>query len=519
MKATLRGGWILSCLLAAIFCVESAARRVEFTVLHTTDLHGFIRPAYTYDGRTEVGGYLRVASRIRQLRRQIDHTLYIDCGDLTQGSIEAWLSEGEIIVRALEQLHCDAWVIGNHEFDWGTETLRSLMDRTQLPAIAANLTHWPGRAFPLPEVQPYLLFDVAGVRVAVVGLSTPGIPNWTRPTLLGDVRILPSVDALSKIIPRLRDQVDVLIVAAHQGYRHRGDDHANEINRIASAFPEIDLLLGGHTHRVMESETVHGTVYSQAGYHANWLGRVDIVYDTADDRILELSATVEEIGNRLPQDKLLQEALTEEIARADAFASEVIGSFSEDMAGMSPVPGHSDQQELICRAILEATDADFVLHGAFHRGVLPAGPVDRDVLWRLVPYENRMGLLQVTKADLKEILEENAGNTRSFRFMGNRGFTYTLHPDRPAGQRVEDLLLASGEPMHPHKRYSLALNSYILASGGMRFPNIRRIANRPILRLQWHDQQTREMVEAYIQKHSPVGVTGEKGLVVRRGGA
>ena len=143
--------------------------------------------------------------------------------------------------------------------------------------------------------------------------------------------------------------------------------------------------------------------------------------------------------------------------------------------------------------------------------------IKRSDIWRIIPYENRIGVANLTMPELKDILEENAGQIGSVHFLGVYGLSYELHPNAPPGERVRNLRLADGSKPHARKRFRVAMNSYALASGGGRFPLLRKIVERPESRLEMTDIDTRTAVIEYVRKHSPLQIdAGADVTVVRR---
>ena len=487
------------------------ARQVPITIVHTTDLHGHVWPARDYDGNEGVGGLLRAATVITQWREQHPHLLLVDCGDLYQGAIESYLTEGQIMNAALEWLGYDAWVLGNHEFDWGLDVLARAVRASPAPVLAANMQPRPGTAHPLPQVRPYLIRQVEGVRVALVGLTTDAIPNWSRPHLLGDLIFTDSVDALRRWLPHIRaERPDVMVLLAHQGFRPFGDSPANQINRIARHFPEFDLILGGHSHQAQAQARVNGIPYSQAGYYGIWVGKATLVYDTVTRTVIDHQLELAEIDAHVPKHAGLQDALQEDLERARRLGSQAIGVATQHGSYRSRYPGHSAIQQLIAGALARAAGTPIALHGILAAEELSAGTVYERDLWRIVPYENTIGVLQLTAADIRAILEDNALLDRSStQFLGVYGLRYELHGYAPPGERVRHLRHANGDPIHPRARLPVALNSYVLASGGLRFPAARRLADDPITRLHWVGQDTRSAVRAYIKQHSPLTLDAE----------
>ncbi|MDZ4199154.1 MAG: metallophosphoesterase, partial [Kiritimatiellia bacterium] len=172
------------------------AREVRITVLHTTDLHGRLETVPTTGG-----GLMALGARIEQIREQEPHVLLVDCGDTIQGTPVAYQTRGRVMIDALSILRYDAWTPGNHEFDWGIDALRPLVRDAPFAVLGANIRARYGSAHPLPEIRPYIIRTLDGVRVALVGLTIPVIPLWTLPDYLGETHFERSLPALERILP------------------------------------------------------------------------------------------------------------------------------------------------------------------------------------------------------------------------------------------------------------------------------------------------------------------------------
>lgn len=496
--------WILITAFILSLCgAVTHGRQVDLTILHTTDLHGYIWPTKDYDGLENRGGFLRCASMIESIRTQKEDVLLIDCGDTFQGSPENYLAEGKLIIDGLNQLKYDAWVLGNHEFDWGSESLRALHDYTEIPFLAANLQFKPGSENWLPRIKPYVIRKIHGLEVAIIGLVTPGIPRWSRPYLLNGAMFRGSVETLTELMPEIKEKKpDIIVVALHQGYKHRGDDFANEIQSIARSFPEIDVLLGGHTHTPVEDMRIGNVLYTQAGYHGIWLGQVDLTYDTVSRKILDKKSKLHLMDHQVAFHENLMSRWSRELSESSTILANVIGNIDEPVNTLTDSSGSSSMQKFICRAIAEGTGAEFVLHGSLSEENILPGPVTYADVWRMVPYENTIGLISITPEQIREILMENFSRPVNHQSLGAYGFTFKLESQKGQNQ-ITDLRDMEGEPLHPRKRYRVALNSYVLASGGERYLTTRDIAELPESRLEMLDVDTRKLVVEYIKKHSP----------------
>jgi 2',3'-cyclic-nucleotide 2'-phosphodiesterase/3'-nucleotidase len=489
-----------------------AAREVPITILSTTDLHGTILPTMDYEGNTNRGGIARLATKIAEIRAQTPNTLLIDSGDTIQGTAASFLDKGRVIVRLVNQLKFDAWTLGNHEFDWGTDTLAACIGTAEVPVLAGNLKPVSDDAkVKFAKVQPFVIKEVDGVKVAIIGLTTPGIPNWSRPRLIPGLEFEQSTVALRRIVPAARAAgAQVIVLAVHQGIRESGDDHANQLNAVSSGFPEIDAIAGGHTHRNHPEYKFARTdaLYCQAAYWGMYLGRIELVYDTEAKKVVSRKSRTILMDDSVPLDPKVIQLAKNELAAADKQLSREIGSATKDFTPAGAPRYETPIHNLIFESIAEAlkergVTVDAIVHGLLaDRGMLRQGTLREADVWQIVPYENTIGVIEVTPVELKEILEENA-NSRD-RFRGIWGLKMKLKMNAPQGERVVSLTDRDGKPLDNEKRYKVAFNSYELASGGLRFSKLREIAERPASKLVEYDFQTREAVLRYIEHHKEI---------------
>jgi 5'-nucleotidase / UDP-sugar diphosphatase len=491
--------------LAIVCCFSAEARQVSITILHTTDLHGHILPAADYDGHTNVGGLARCATAIRQVRAEQPNTLLVDDGDTIQGEPVSYLSDGQVMVKALNFLKYDAWVLGNHEFDWGMGKLTDCVARAAMPVLGANIEG-------LEKVQPYIIREVDGVKVGIIGLTTPGIPNWSRPRLIPGLQFADSIKTLRKLVPVMRAAgAQVLVLVCHQGYREGGDDHGNQIRSIAKNFPELDVIIGGHTHRSFpEFKVGRDVLYCQAGYHGVELGRVDLVYDTDANRVTHRESHLMEMDGTVKEDAGLLKLCGPELAQSEKAMGEVLGEATAEFGVKGAPKKETPVRALICEAIAEelqqrGVKVDAVVHGLLDRhATLSKGPVTMGDVWRIVPYENTIGVAWLTPAELSEVLDEAAGTYEKSDFRGIWGLKWKFDPTAPAGKRVLELQRADGTGLPAGERVAVAFNSYELASGGLRWVKLREVAGRPGVKLVEFEFQTRDAVAGFVRRHKRI---------------
>ncbi len=490
---------------------DVSAREVPITILHTTDLHGRMVNVLPESEETPPeSGLLRLATLIAHERAARPRALLVDCGDTFQGSPESLATKGQVILDAIRYLRYDAWVMGNHEFDFGLAQAAAW--QAAMPAscaiLGANLHSRPGAPVPvLPRVQPFVIREVDGVRIALVGLTTPGIPSWLLPDYLGDLLVTRSLDELRNILPAVRAaRPDVLILLAHQGIRPERDN-ASEVTAIAREVPEFDIILGGHTHEAIPSMDLGGVLFSQAGCHGAFLGVVELVYDTGARRVVRKSARLEPVTAETPTDPGLQRRCADVLKKVEAGLAASVGRLAGPLDAEPGWEGNSGAERLLRAVIADASHAEVVVHGTLSRAGLPEGPVTERDIWKIVPFENRIGVLSLTTAELRPILDEICGRGARGRGMGLWGLWVEADPEAPAGERIVRIALPDGRTPHPRRRFRVAFNSHALASGGTRFPALRAAWDNPEARAELLPVLTRDLVRAYLIKNNPFDPT------------
>ena len=278
---------------------RAAKASQDLAIFHTTDLHGHIVPTVSYGGQEDVGGLARCASQIRSWRKESPEHLLLDVGDVYQGTLVSWQTRGKLMIDLFNKLGYDAWVLGNHEFDWGPEVVEEALNRSNMPALAANVK-LDGKLVGadrdeglFQKLKPWILKEVGGEKVGVVGLITPGLPAWLRPEMLGPLEAVDPAPVLKRCIAELKSEgATKIVVAGHMGYRQGGDDFANPLAHTLKD-SGADAFLAAHSHRRNERWLVEGVPCTQASYHGLDCGRVRFLGDLARTELSSMDKSVD----------------------------------------------------------------------------------------------------------------------------------------------------------------------------------------------------------------------------------
>lgn len=479
------------------------------SIIHTTDLHGHILPTQTYEGIGNVGGLARCSTLIRQWRKENPHNLLVDAGDLYQGTHLSRRNDGALMVKLLNKLNYDTWVLGNHDFDWGIDPAVAAVRDSNMPVLAANL-NIDGKlvgtlnadTHPLSKIAPYRIFTVAGFRIGILGLTTPGLPFWLRPEMIKGLTPLdPAETAKTTIAQMQAEGVDAIVAIGHMGSKFGKDDFANRVHDILSNNKDIDVYIAGHTHQDMAQYSFDGALYTQASYYGIHLGRIDLTFSHEQQKLVHKRAFTIFMDNRFEPDPFVLSIARDEINAADEELSKPVGTVTAPLSAKFTRGAPNDQEKLIAAAIRMALEkkgvkVDAVLHGAFLEVDIPTGDKTINDLWTVIPYENMIVTATLTGAQSVEILEE-IFNVEKFAARNLVGLNVIVEKEDKIWKVRQLKRLGSDAPIGPDERITIALNTYDAQSGGKRFMKLRDIVNAPGAASVFYPVETRDALAEY----------------------
>ena len=465
---------------------------VEVVILQTTDIHAHVQYG---DSSQNSGNWLRLATAIKRERRLAggpNKCLIIDCGDTIQGTLVGALSKGRISVLLLDYLKYDSWILGNHELDFGIGRLKELITLCKTPIINGNL-----QLTEFPIISAYRVINKAGAKIVIIGMNAFLLDFWSWGKKMKGFTVNKAGNTMEKIFPEvMKHNPDMIIVALHQGVIEHDNRKANEVKTLAYRFPQIDLILGGHTHRKFAGKRMANSWYVQSGKHGEFLAKVIVKIDTQAHRVLDIQSKLLSSAD-YPIDQGSKKIIDPWLQKVRLFATKPICYVDKEVSSFG-TPGYNcHMSEIICRAISSAAKVPVVFHGVLSQVGWPAKSyLTEDKLFETIPYENGIGKAELTLEELKEIIEEQLNYKGKRSFNGVYGMTVTIKKDNIS---VDQIAFPGRSPFLKDKRIPVAFNSYTIAGAGGRFPKLRNILRRPSSRLVDLEINSRDVLRKYLK--------------------
>jgi 5'-nucleotidase len=397
------------------------------------------------------GGLARVATLVRDLRRQTPHTLFALAGDTLSPSLLSTLRQGAQMIEGWNAVGLDVATFGNHEFDFGAAVLAERVGESRFPWLSANvLDRATGR--PFGGARRGRTWDFDGVRVGVVGLTTPEAARTSNPGagLRFDDPLAAGRAAFTALGP-----LDLRVAVTHLPIRQ---------DRELAAAVGVDAILGGHDHDPMLHEEGRAVII-KAGSDALNVGQVE--YE------VRCGAVIARRPRLIPVDERLAEAadITALVRRQAArLARELDVEVGRAVVALDARESLTRREETPLGRFFAALLRDRMgaqvglLNSGAIRGnrVIPPGPITKKDVRELLPFNNTVTLLEVTGAALRGALERSVDELPqpTGHFLQTAGIQMTVDPARPPGQRVGAIVI-EGRPLDPAGLYRVAVPDYL----------------------------------------------------------
>jgi 5'-nucleotidase family protein len=486
------------------------AQNVEIKVIQTSDVHGSFFPYDFINRRDKKGSLARVSSYVNEMRKKYGkNVILLDNGDILQGQPTCYYcnfvkpSMPNLAASVVNYMQYDAQTVGNHDIETGHPVYDKWIKEVKCPILGANIIDTRTNK---PYVHPYTIIKRDGVKVAVLGLLTPAIPNWLKESLWTGLRFDNMVKSAKYWVKHIqtKEKPDVIIGLFHSG--REGGIHTPEYDEdasltVAREVEGFDIILFGHDHT-----RYAGWVKSNAGKDVLCLDPSCDAYMVSDATINIRKAKGKVVSKKItgdviditgqPIDEKYVQHFKADIDSVNAFVNRKIGRFENTIYTRDCYFGSAAFTDFIHDLQLKITGADISFNAPLSFDArINKGDVYVSDMFNLYKYENQIYVLKMTGKEIRNHLEmsydlwvntmkspddhimqisEWAKQDRqrfgfknlAFNFDSAAGIIYEVDVTKPDGQKVRILSMADGTPFDENRWYKVAMNSYRGNGGG-----------------------------------------------------
>jgi 2',3'-cyclic-nucleotide 2'-phosphodiesterase/3'-nucleotidase len=523
--------WLLPILVLAIAAPAAmpsgaalAAETRELAILGTSDIHGNVD---NYDYFTDLvptgssqRGLTKIQTYVETVRASNSNTILIDNGDTIQGTPLAYYfnmldtSVPNPLAAAMNHMDYVSATVGNHEFNYGPAVLNRYQAEADFPLLSANVTGCRDYTF-----EPYVIEDVNGVQVGILGLTPPAVVHWERPENIVDCVFGDAMTAANTYVPQMRAAgADVIVVAAHTGldetYGYGRDE--NFAKFLANEVPGIDVILAGHAHANVAGQVINGVLITEPNYHTRNISdiRITVAGEGSDWTVTAKASTTPAMGTTAEDPELL--------ALMQPYHDTTVGYINTPIGtATAAFPGGFDARvadgplaDLINQVQMEAAaEAGFPVEASLaalftNDAKLSVGAIKLKDAYAVYIYDNTLYVIDATGQQIKDELEWTAGYflryayepegvkvnsaVRDYNYDLWSGIDYKLDVTKPVGQRVVELTL-NGSPLAMDQVVRVALNNY-RATG--KFPTAPKLYQSTV--------EVRELITNWIKEKGTI---------------
>lgn len=526
---------VLALLPSAAFAAEGEK---HITILGTSDMHGNIWGfSYEDSKETDNNGMARLYTYIQQVRAENPNTILIDAGDDIQGTImtddiyNKIPEEPHPVVAAMNYMGYDAMTLGNHEFNWGIDTMQKILSQAQFPVLAANVKDASGG---FVTGAGWTIVEKDGVKVAVIGVVTPDVPIWDGGKEGVEACTYEAANtAVKNAIAEIGDGADVIVVSAHMGMYAEFDEDggSDSAQKILDDNPEIDVLQVAHNH-VVVSETQGDTVIGGVRNGGRDIARFDLTLDQ-NNHVTDATVEIVDMTGVTPSQDLRDIELVKESHQKtidfitgggsgeDGEGGAALGSTTAKFQPVDEIAGLPEGKlqdtavmDLINKVQLENSGADVSAAALFKdTSDLPEGDINYGNIFDIYKFDNTLYRVTVTGKELKGYMEWAAAcynqwvpgdinisfdpEYPGYLYDMFAGVDYEIDLSQPKGERIKNVMF-KGAPLQDDQTLTLAVNNY-------RYSSALKAQNLIAGKKEWESSNSiRDMIVAYLAEHSPI---------------
>lgn len=494
---------------ASTICMTMTAQEkntVTLRLIETSDVHGAFFPYNFIERRPMKGTMARVSSYIKKQRKEYGQNLILlENGDILQGQPTCYYTNfiktdiPNVAAEVVNYLKYDAQAFGNHDIETGHAVYDKWMKEVHCPMLGANIINTETN---LPYCTPYIILEREGVRVAILGLLTPAIPNWLHENLWSGMRFEEMVGSARKWVKILqeKEKADVIIGLFHSGWDggiatlHYDEDATK---KIAEELDGFDVIFYGHDHAERFETLNNSVVCLNPSCNALKVAQATLTLKKQDGRwsVIRKDSGLIDMTTE-PVDEVFMRHFQSQIDSVKTYVDRQIGIFKTPIRSRDSFFGPAPFTDYIHELQMEMTKADVSINAPLtYNTEIQAGPVYVSDMFKLYRYENQIYVLRMTGEEIRKLLEmsydqwvntmqspddpimlmsEETGNDQqrmgfknlTFNFDSAVGIDYEVDVTKPNGRKVHILRFSDGRPFDEQAWYRVVMNSYRGNGGG-----------------------------------------------------
>ena len=498
---------------------QTATKTVTLKVIETSDVHGHFFPWDFMNDKPISGTLIRANTYIKQQRGQYgDNLLLIDNGDILQGQPCAYWSnyvkpeDMNLAASVINYMKYDVEGIGNHDFEPGHKVYDKWISEVRCPLIGANIVMEGCKNGPAnPQnvydgLKPYSVHYKEGVKICILGLLTPAIPNWLNKSIWKGMEFEEMASSARKWVKYVQEteHPDLLIGMFHSGLNggiKTAEYEEDATETIAKEVPGFDLIFFGHDHQVHKE-----WITNKAGKKVLCLdpscnvknvaeAEIELTYKNGHLVKKDIKGDIVSVENESIDADMLS-YFQSKIDAVKQYVGQKIGRFENPVYSREGFFGNSAFTDLIHNLQMKISGAEISFNAPLSfNSVIQAGDVTQGDMFKLYRFENLMFMLRMTGEEVRKHLEYSYdmwANTMTkpedhalrlsestqgdqqrtgfehltFNFDSACGIDYEVDVTKPDGQKVKILKMSNGEPFDEKKWYKVVMNSYRANGGG-----------------------------------------------------
>ncbi|MDR2126831.1 MAG: bifunctional metallophosphatase/5'-nucleotidase [Prevotellaceae bacterium] len=418
---------------------STADKETQIIILSTNDMHAMI------------DDYAKVAEYVDKVRSENTNVLLLSGGDMFSGNpvVDRYADKGYPMIEIMNKIGYDYGVFGNHEFDYGQEFLAKRIKQANFPLLCANMK--VSEQALIKQPQPYAMFNMDGIEICILSTiqvedSNGKLIPSAHPDRVKNIDFFQPVETALEY-KDLRKKCDLFISLNHDGI--------DEDIILAQKMPELDIIIGGHSHALVKGKTENGVLISQTECHLKYIGKTVITFKNKKitDKKFEL-VDVSTLHDENAEVKALISKYYEETP-----LNRVVGVAGSDFTGLENLGG------LMTDAITKNLNLDIAFQnsGGIRTKKIEKGDISLLMLYKLDPFDNEVVLFEMTYDEIYSLLKKSYRSGSQYADLKTSGISYVIKVKNDEVADIE-ILDAKGNLLNKNKKYKVGINSYIASS-------------------------------------------------------